>query len=172
MRTLVLGGARSGKSGYAESLLGPSLPVRYLATARRYPGDDDWDRRIEQHRVRRPAHWVTVEGVPLATTLGDHRDRPTLVDDLGTWLTGVFDDTESWDRDSGLHLPHTQALVAAIAAFTGELVIVSPEVGMGIVPETRGGRVFRDEIGLLNAQVAEVCDRVLLVVAGLALTLK
>ncbi|WP_241665721.1 bifunctional adenosylcobinamide kinase/adenosylcobinamide-phosphate guanylyltransferase [Prescottella subtropica] len=178
-RTLVLGGARSGKSAHAEGLL-DDLPadaaVRYVATARRYPGDADWDARIEQHQRRRPAAWTTVE-TGLETTLtsvltasGPH--PPTLVDDLGTWLTGVLDDDAAWDAPRGTIAPIVEALVAAVAGFDGRLLLVSPEVGLGVIPETRSGRLFRDEIGALNSRLAAVCDDVVLVVAGLPLTLK
>lgn len=173
----MLGGARSGKSGHAEGLFAGGVfagesAVRYLATGRRHPDDADWDARIERHRLRRPAHWATVEGQPLPAALAADRHTPTLVDDLGTWLAGVFDDTGCWDGDPAPVLDHTARLVAAVAAYRGPLALVSPEVGMGIVPATRAGRVFRDQIGALNARVAEVCDRVVLVVAGLPLTLK
>ncbi|WP_305091740.1 bifunctional adenosylcobinamide kinase/adenosylcobinamide-phosphate guanylyltransferase [Prescottella sp. R16] len=178
-RTLVLGGARSGKSAHAEGLLDDvpgDVPVRYVATARRYPGDTDWDARIEQHRVRRPAWWSTVEtgtDLPLSDVLaspGPH--PPTLVDDLGTWLTGELDDADAWDAPRGTIAGRVDALVAAVAGFDGRLLLVSPEVGLGVIPETRSGRLFRDEIGALNARLAQVCDDVVLVVAGLPLTLK
>lgn len=174
----MLGGARSGKSAHAEGLL-DDLPadaaVRYVATARRYPGDDDWDARIEQHRRRRPASWTTVEtGSGSLTDLlaADVAQPPTLVDDLGTWLTGELDDAAAWEAPRGAISARVDALVAAVAGFDGRLLLVSPEVGLGVIPETRAGRLFRDEIGALNSRLADVCDGVLLVVAGIPLTLK
>lgn len=174
MRTLVLGGARSGKSGHAEELVASHVGVRYVATARRTPGDHDWDRRIAEHRLRRPAHWETLEDVELVELLD--RVPPggvaTLVDDLGTWLTGILDDHVAWDSPRGVIAPARDALVRAVAGYEGDLVLVSPEVGMGVIPEHRSGRLFRDEIGRLNADLASVCDAVVLVVAGLAVPLR
>ncbi len=173
LRTLVLGGTRSGKSRHAEELLGDDAAVRYLATGRRIPGDTDWDARIAAHTARRPAHWTTEEvgGTELAAALA--RPGPVLVDDLATWLTGVLDDAGAWDApvvpaavDAAV-----DGLVAAVAAAPGPLVLVSAETGLGVVPDTRAGRLFRDRLGELNAAVARVCDDVVLVVAGRALAL-
>ncbi|WP_430333068.1 bifunctional adenosylcobinamide kinase/adenosylcobinamide-phosphate guanylyltransferase [Rhodococcus sp. ACT016] len=178
-RTLVLGGARSGKSAHAEGLLDDldgNLPIRYVATARRYPGDDDWEARIDLHRCRRPRSWTTVETggdgslIDVLAAPGTH--PPTLVDDLGTWLTCELDDAGAWDAPRGAISRRTDALVDTVAGFDGRLLLVSPEVGLGVIPETRAGRLFRDEIGALNSRLAEVCDDVVLVVAGIALTLK
>ncbi|WP_308187933.1 MULTISPECIES: bifunctional adenosylcobinamide kinase/adenosylcobinamide-phosphate guanylyltransferase [unclassified Pseudonocardia] len=176
LRTLVLGGTRSGKSRHAEELL-EGLPgdaaVRYLATGRPIPGDTDWDARIAAHAARRPAHWTTEEvvGTELATALA--RPGPVLVDDLATWLTGVLDDAGAWAAPvvpAGVDAA-VDGLVAAVAAAPGPLVLVSAETGLGVVPDTRAGRLFRDRLGELNAAVARVCDDVVLVVAGRALAL-
>ncbi|MGW0041171.1 bifunctional adenosylcobinamide kinase/adenosylcobinamide-phosphate guanylyltransferase [Rhodococcus sp. NPDC003348] len=172
-RVLVLGGARSGKSGHAESLM-PGGDVRYVATARVDPTDVDWTARIAEHRVRRPAHWTTVEcgrGPGLSAILGESGPA-TLVDDLGTWLTAELDDAEAWDAPRGTVTPRCDALVDAVAGYPGTLVLVSPEVGLGVVPETRSGRLFRDEIGALNGRLAQVCDEVFLAIAGLTVRLK
>jgi adenosyl cobinamide kinase/adenosyl cobinamide phosphate guanylyltransferase len=170
--TLVLGGARSGKSAHAEGLLPADAPVRYCATARRVPGDAEWDARIAAHVARRPGHWVTVEDPDLVTELA--RPGTVMVDDLATWLTGVLDDARAWTAP--VTPPQVgaavNALVAAVAAATGRVVLVSAEVGLGVVPETRAGRLFRDELGALNAALAAVCDDVVLLVAGLPLRLK
>ncbi|MGO4205310.1 bifunctional adenosylcobinamide kinase/adenosylcobinamide-phosphate guanylyltransferase [Rhodococcus sp. TAF43] len=178
-RTLVLGGARSGKSAHAEGLLDDveaGAPVRYVATARRYPDDHDWESRIDQHRSRRPASWATVEtgrdGDLIDVLTDPDAHPPTLVDDLGTWLTGELDDANAWDAPRGTVEPNIDALVRAVDAYPGRLLLVSPEVGLGVIPETRSGRLFRDEIGALNSRLAAVCDDVILVVAGIALTLK
>jgi adenosylcobinamide kinase/adenosylcobinamide-phosphate guanylyltransferase len=170
----VLGGARSGKSAHAEGLLTDSV-VTYVATARRYPDDAEWDARIARHVARRPTTWTTVEtpDLPklLATTTED--DPPLLVDDLATWLVGVLDDAGAWDGE-GLDVVEERcaALIDAAARCRARLVVVSAEVGLGVVPATRSGRLFRDHLGSLNARLAEVCDEVLLLVAGIPLTLR
>ncbi len=173
LRILVLGGARSGKSGHAEALMPPG-DVRYVATARLDPTDTDFGDRIAEHRRRRPAHWTTVEsaaGPGLAQILRID-GTATLVDDLGTWLTAELDAADAWDGPRGTIGPRCDDLVDAVAHFPGTLLLVSPEVGLGVIPETRSGRLFRDEIGALNGRVAQVCDEVHLVVAGLSLRLK
>jgi len=149
--------------------------VRYLATARRWPGDAEWDARIAAHRARRPAGWTTVEepDVPALLRAADP-GVPLLVDDLATWLTGVLDDAGAWERPDvpAVVGERAAALVDAVAASRGRVVLVSAEVGLGVVPSSRAGRVFRDELGALNAALAAVCDEVLLLVAGLPLRLK
>ena len=173
MRTLVLGGTRSGKSGYAEELLRADEPVRYVATARHVPGDAEWTARIDAHRARRPAAWTTVEDPDVSALLREG-GGPLLVDDLATWLTGVLDDAQAWERTAvpAVVGEHVAALVDAVGSCRGRAVLVSAEVGLGVVPSTRAGRVFRDELGALNAALATVCDEVLLLVAGLPLRLK
>ncbi|MDT2009215.1 bifunctional adenosylcobinamide kinase/adenosylcobinamide-phosphate guanylyltransferase [Rhodococcus opacus] len=178
-RTLVLGGARSGKSAHAEELtqaLAGAGRVRYVATSHRDPTDHDWEQRVAQHRDRRPDTWLTVETahqLDLADQLRSPTDTAaTLVDDLGTWLTVELDGAAAWESPRGTITDRTDDLVAAVHDYRGALVLVTPEVGLGVIPETRSGRLFRDEIGALNAQLAQVCDRVLLVMAGLTMTLK
>lgn len=174
MRTLVLGGARSGKSGYAEGLLSENR-VDYLATARRTPEDPEWEARIAAHIARRPPEWRTVEPADLPTALHMAGPVPVLVDDVATWLTGELDDAGAWlgGLDTVLVCrARCAALVAAVVACPARLVLVSAEVGLGVVPATRSGRLFRDELGTLNAQLAEVCDQVMLVVAGLPVRLR
>ncbi|GEL18917.1 bifunctional adenosylcobinamide kinase/adenosylcobinamide-phosphate guanylyltransferase [Pseudonocardia asaccharolytica] len=171
-RTLVLGGARSGKSRYAEDLLPDDAPVRYCATARRDDDDAEWAARIAVHRSRRAAAWTTVEDPDLVAEL--RGTGPLIIDDVATWLTGVLDDAGAWELPEA---PATvgervDALVAAVAACPGRAVLVSAEVGLGVVPATRAGRLFRDELGAANAALAMVCDEVLLFVAGLPLRLK
>ncbi|MCE0766557.1 bifunctional adenosylcobinamide kinase/adenosylcobinamide-phosphate guanylyltransferase [Pseudonocardia kujensis] len=176
MRTLVLGGTRSGKSGHAEALLPADAPVRYAATARRRPDDLEWEARIARHAARRPACWTTIEEPDLVAELA--RGGPLLVDDLATWLTGVLDDTEAWEApttppavdDAVATL--VEAVRRAPSSAEARCVLVSAEVGLGVVPATRAGRLFRDELGALNAALAAVCDEVVLLVAGLPLRLK
>ena len=166
----MLGGTRSGKSGYAEQLLSASVAVRYVATARPVPGDAEWTARIDAHRARRPAAWTTVEDADLPALLRAG-GGPLLVDDIATWLTGVLDEAGAWDRSVDVS-PQVDALVEAVRAAQGRVVLVSAEVGLGVVPATRAGRLFRDELGALNAELARVCDEVVLLVAGLPLRLK
>jgi adenosylcobinamide kinase / adenosylcobinamide-phosphate guanylyltransferase len=170
-RTLVLGGTRSGKSRYAEDLLPARAAVRYLATARRHPGDPEWDARIDAHRARRPPGWTTLEEPDVAGIVRAG-GGPLLVDDLATWLTGVLDDAGAWDSPDADVSGPVDALVEAVRAGPGDVVLVSAEVGLGVVPATRAGRLFRDELGALNAALAAVCDEVVLLVAGLPLRLK
>ncbi|GAB2747609.1 bifunctional adenosylcobinamide kinase/adenosylcobinamide-phosphate guanylyltransferase [Salinifilum aidingensis] len=176
---LVLGGARSGKSAHAEGLVSAADRVDYVATARQDPADGEWTARIEQHRARRPEHWRTVEAPDsdaLARALRTSAaDRTVLVDDMATWLTGVLDDTGAWDReDAALRRVerHRAAVLEAARASPSNLVFVSAEVGLGVVPGTRAGRLFRDELGASNAQLAELCARVELLVAGVPLRLR
>jgi adenosyl cobinamide kinase/adenosyl cobinamide phosphate guanylyltransferase len=155
--TLVLGGARSGKSAVAESLVDGD--VVYLATAT--VTDPDFAERVQRHRARRPASWSTVESGPdLAGALHSCGDRPVLVDSLGTWLAGV--DGFAADVDG---------LVEALRSRTAATVVVSEEVGLGVHPETEVGRRWRDAVGEANQAVAAVADDVLLVVAGRVLRL-
>jgi adenosylcobinamide kinase / adenosylcobinamide-phosphate guanylyltransferase len=144
--------------------------VRYLATARRHADDAEWTARIDAHRARRPQTWTTVEE-PDVGALVRAGGGPLLVDDLATWLTGVLDDAGAWDRAVDIS-PQVAALVDAVSAAPGRVVLVSAEVGLGVVPSTRAGRVFRDELGALNAALARVCDEVVLLVAGLPVRLK
>ena len=127
------------------------------------------------HRERRPAHWSTVESVDLATTLGNLAG-PALVDGLGTWLTAHLDRLDAWDAPPEQWEPAALQLIDDLAdAVRGcphDLVIVSDEVGLTLVPEHRSARIFADLLGLTNQRIAEVCDAVHLVVAGQVLTVK
>ena len=177
-RTLVLGGMRSGKSTWAERALDGITEVTYIATAPSRPGDDDWDRRVLAHRSRRPAHWHTVEMASTQAVLAElistaSARSAVLVDDLGTWLTAVLDQTGGWERPDGARSadPACDDLIDAVGRCSARLLLVSPEVGWGVVPATRAGRVFADAQGQLNQRLAAACDNVVLVVAGLALPL-
>jgi adenosyl cobinamide kinase/adenosyl cobinamide phosphate guanylyltransferase len=174
MRTLVLGGARSGKSAYAEGLLSKAR-VDYLATARRQPDDSDWEARIAAHLARRPAGWRTVEPTDLPGALRAAGPAPVLVDDIATWLTGELDDSIAWTSGpAAIRACRARCaeLVSAVVACPVRLVLVSAEVGLGVVPATPAGRLFRDELGALNAELAAVCQEILLVVAGLPIRLR
>jgi adenosylcobinamide kinase / adenosylcobinamide-phosphate guanylyltransferase len=171
--TLVLGGARSGKSEVAERLAGRlSKSVTYVATgppAHTTPvsdggsgGDEDWAARIAAHRDRRPPGWPTVEVAPGAelAALVRSLEGVVLVDSLGSWLAG-----RPGFRVDG------PALCAALRDRDGDTVVVSEEVGLGVHPYREIGRRFRDALGALNQEVAKAADRVLLVVAGRTLEL-
>ena len=171
MRTLVIGGARSGKSRAAEALLASAEDVTYVATA--YPAghDPEWAERVALHRSRRPSSWTTVETLDLVDPLGSP-GGPLLVDCLTLWLTRVIDRHDGWSdavwaaTAEDAVRADVDALVAAVAGATRDVVLVTNEVGQGIVPETASGRRFRDEMGVLNIRVAEACGDVLWCVAG------
>lgn len=171
MRTLVLGGTRSGKSAHAERLLADAGEVRYLATGSVPADDAAWSARVQAHRDRRPERFVTVETTDPAAELRADTTAAVLLDDLGTWLTGVIDRAGAWDDESVSIDDHIDELCAAIGDHLGELAIVSPEVGLSVVAPTAAGRRFADELGALNARVAQVVDTVRLVVAGRVLDL-
>lgn len=166
--TLVLGGARSGKSSHAEALARQTgLSRRYLATAQ--PLDDEMRDRIRQHRTDRAGDgWQTIEeplDLPGAITAASEVQTVLLVDCLTLWLSNLM----LADRTTG---PATEALLAALATAPGPVVLVSNEVGLGLVPETPLGRAFRDAQGRLNQKVAARADHVVFMAAGLPLTLK
>jgi adenosylcobinamide kinase / adenosylcobinamide-phosphate guanylyltransferase len=178
VRTLVLGGIRSGKSRWAEEAIAESLPpgepVRYLASGPAVRADTAWADRVAQHRDRRPAHWSTVETDDIATQLRQSPGSPTIVDDIGGWLTATLDRNNAWD-DGSVALPVRDTIdemLAAVSEFGSTLVLVSPEVGLTVVPATASGRRFADELGSLNQRIAALCDRVVLVVAGQAVPIK
>jgi adenosylcobinamide kinase / adenosylcobinamide-phosphate guanylyltransferase len=165
--TLVLGGARSGKSRYAEAVVtGAAKAGTYIATAE--AGDAEMAARIAHHRIGRGAFWRTVEEpLDLAGAIAAHGDpaRPLLIDCLTLWLSNLL--------GAGRIVEHeTEALIGALRAAAGPVVLVANEVGMGLVPETPLGREFRDAAGRLNQAVAAHADRVVFVAAGLPLALK
>ncbi|QBE63133.1 bifunctional adenosylcobinamide kinase/adenosylcobinamide-phosphate guanylyltransferase [Pseudoduganella lutea] len=179
-RTLVLGGARSGKSAHAERLAAQSgKEIVYVATAG--AGDTEMAQRIALHRAGRPAGWTTVEEpLALAAVLGQWRapHRLVLVDCLTLWLTNLlFADGTEYPDVGTIALPrrfHDEraALLAQLEQNHGDVVFVSNEVGMGIVPFGAVTRAFADEAGRLNQAVAAACDNVVFVAAGLPLVLK
>ncbi|WP_431727545.1 bifunctional adenosylcobinamide kinase/adenosylcobinamide-phosphate guanylyltransferase [Verrucosispora sp. TAA-831] len=171
---LVLGGIRSGKSEFAESLVADAATVRYVATAAG-GGDDDaeWAARIAAHRERRPATWSTEETADdprrLADVLAAARpDETLLVDDLGGWVTVLLDPGHQPADDTAT----VAELAAAVRDCPARLVLVSPEVGLSLVPTTPLGRAFTDALGAVNRAVADACDAVVLVVAGQPVRLK
>lgn len=176
MKTLVTGGVRSGKSFHAETMLIGEPTVTYIA-----PGpeadpvaDPEWAARVAAHQARRPDYWDTVESHDLAAAIGQAAGA-VLIDCLGTWLTSTIDELDGWDTTIDDWQPELMrrldAVCDAIAAHPSTVVVVTNEVGLGVVPEHRSGRVFRDLLGIVNQRVAAECDDVLLVVAGRVLKL-
>lgn len=181
MAELIIGGARSGKSAHAEKLaLHSGLKVIYLATAQ--AGDDEMARRVAHHQERRPLEWGTIEEpLHLAAVLQREASSDTciLVDCLTLWLTNlVFSGSAAARMEAGLSpdCPQLQAeiesLLQVLPTLPGRVIMVSNELGWGVVPIEALSRTFVDEQGRLNQRVAEVCERVTLVAAGLPLVLK
>ncbi|MFE0103738.1 bifunctional adenosylcobinamide kinase/adenosylcobinamide-phosphate guanylyltransferase [Streptomyces sp. NPDC059009] len=176
-RTLVLGGARSGKSVEAERRLESFPDVLYVATGGTRGGDAEWAQRVSLHRERRPGSWRTAETCDLVPLLGED-GPPLLIDCLSLWLTHAMDEVGAWDDaewagggERALR-KRVEELTDAVRATRRTVVAVSNEVGSGIVPATASGRRYRDELGRLNAAFAAECEHVLLVVAGQALPLR
>ncbi len=176
--TLILGGARSGKSRYAEKLATESgLPVTYIATAQVY--DDEFQQRIALHQQSRPAHWKTVETHHhLADTLlaETHANNCVIVDCLTLWLAQcICPDcvpTEQVENTAQFWQNARKHFLAALPNCQGNIILVSNEVGMGIVPLGAINRQFQDEQGRLNQAIAQLAHEVIFVAAGLPLKLK
>jgi len=164
---LVLGGARSGKSRYAETFVeAAGVGAIYLATGE--PRDAEMRDRIRRHRERRGARWTTLEEpLDIVARIADEAraERPMLVDCLTLWLANLLEAARDVERES-------DGLVDALARRVGPTVLVANEVGLGIVPENGLARRFRDHAGRLNQAVAARADRVVFMAAGLPLTLK
>lgn len=173
MIELVLGGARSGKSRYAEQqAVNSGLPVIYLATAE--AGDAEMQARIAHHQDRRPSEWQTIEE-PKALANEIRQQGSTgkclLVDCLTLWLCNVLFDKQG-DLQHELFQTERAALLDALSNCQGRVILVSNEVGMGVVAADAMTRRFVDEAGFLHQAVAQICDRVVFVVAGLPQILK
>jgi adenosylcobinamide kinase / adenosylcobinamide-phosphate guanylyltransferase len=172
-RVLVMGGARSGKSERAELRLAGEPDVTYVATGPRvHEGDGgdgtrdpDWAARVTAHQARRPEWWRTVETTDLAGVLGSARGA-VLIDGIGTWLAAVMDECDAWNGIDGKVADRLAELVAAWRQTEAYVVAVSDETGMGVVPATSAGRLFRDELGRLNQILAAESEETELVVAG------
>jgi adenosylcobinamide kinase / adenosylcobinamide-phosphate guanylyltransferase len=173
MIELVLGGARSGKSRYAEQqALDSGLQVIYIATAE--AGDDEMQARIAHHRHRRPEHWQTLEQpVHLAQAIADHAGSQhcILVDCLTLWLCNVLFDKQG-ELQADRYQQQSDALLAALAGCQHRVILVSNEVGSGVVAADAMTRRFVDEAGFLHQKIAQLCDKVVLVTAGLPQILK
>ncbi|HEV3424738.1 MAG TPA: bifunctional adenosylcobinamide kinase/adenosylcobinamide-phosphate guanylyltransferase [Paraburkholderia sp.] len=172
--TFVLGGARSGKSARAEQLASASArPVTYIATAR-IADDEEFAARIAHHRERRPAHWQLLEApVDLAgaVTRADGPDQCILIDCLTLWLANLLCPPDG-TPPSGDYLARFAALEAALGAAAGKVIIVSNEIGLGVVPLGAATRLYVDELGRLNQRIAALSTQVTMMVAGLPLALK
>lgn len=170
---LILGGARSGKSRFAETLASAGgLPVTYIATAQVY--DTEFQQRVRQHQLRRPKSWLLVESpFQLASTLAAHAkpNHCVIVDCLTLWLAQCICDDCAPPEGVNWQQEKTQ-LLATLPQLPGEILLVSNEVGMGIVPMGAINRQFQDEQGRLNQAIATLADRVTFIAAGLPLTLK
>ena len=179
MQALILGGARSGKSREAERRAADSgLAVTVIATAEAL--DAEMAARIRRHQADRPTAWRTVEApVALADTLRRETapGRCVIVDCLTLWVSNLLADAHTLPagataEDLPLFRRERDALLAALPTLPGHIIFVANEVGLGLVPETPLGRLFRDEAGRLNQAVAALCPRVVFVAAGLPLVLK
>lgn len=168
MKELILGGARSGKSALAERLAGHSgMDVTYIATAT--AGDAEMAQRIRHHRAHRPGYWQTVEEpIRLAAALETHASPRSclLVDCLSLWLSNLL------SAEAGVFEAQREELLETLPRLPGRLLLVSNETGMGVVPMGELTRRFVDESGRLHQQLAGVCERVTLTVAGLPQVLK
>ncbi len=175
-RLLVTGGARSGKSHHAESLVTGRAPVTYVATAPTYPDDPEWVERIARHRHRRPPTWRLRETAQVADMLREAEPEETvLVDCLTLWVTAAVDRADAWQDAPAAESAVEESLadlLASLAATQADVVIVTNEVGSGIAPATASGRLFRDLLGRVNTAVADACDDVTLVTSGIPRTLK
>ncbi|MCK5830598.1 MAG: bifunctional adenosylcobinamide kinase/adenosylcobinamide-phosphate guanylyltransferase [Methylococcales bacterium] len=173
MIELVLGGARSGKSHYAEQVAFESeTPVIYIATAE--AGDSEMQTRIKRHRQDRPQHWKTVEEpIKLADVIEEYNESNMclLVDCLTLWLTNILFDKQG-NVQQTLFETESQALFNVLSTSSGKIVLVSNEVGLGIVAIDKMTRRFVDETGFLHQKIAALSDKVVLVTAGLPQQLK
>lgn len=179
-RTLVIGGARSGKSAHAEALaIASGKPVVYIATAQ--AGDVEMQARIAHHRERRDSQWQTVEEtLVLGATIEKYStpDNLLMVDCLTVWLSNLlFSEEKTFPEIGAIDVPacfaeQRAAFLQALMQARGDVILVSNEVGQGVVPQGAVSRWFVDEAGRLNQAVAAACERAVLVVAGLPLVLK
>lgn len=178
MKELILGGARSGKSAYAQRrAIESGLPVTVIVTAS--AGDAEMAERIARHQAARPADWRVVEApLALAATLRAEAapGRCVIVDCMTLWLTNFLAPVDAGnDFSAALPQPWRDAravLLSTLPALPGEIILISNEVGLGIVPLGSLARLFRDEAGRLNQDLAAACERVTFVAAGLPLSLK
>ncbi|MCW8825714.1 MAG: bifunctional adenosylcobinamide kinase/adenosylcobinamide-phosphate guanylyltransferase [Gammaproteobacteria bacterium] len=178
MRELILGGARSGKSRFAEQLASKSdKKVFYIATAEveHSAQDPEMAERIRRHQQQRPSHWQTIEEpLKLADRLKElaTEEHTILVDCLTLWLSNLLTEGDGDEVVTQRLTDETAKLIELLPQLPGEIILVSNEVGLGIVPMGELSRTFCDESGRLNQQIASVCDRVTFMAAGLPMILK
>ena len=171
MKHLVLGGVRSGKSAFAEAWIAEqSNQVTYIATSQIW--DDGMAERIAKHRAQRPTHWHLIEEpIEVAQKLRDiasnKPDQAVIIECCSLWVTNLLCQEPPLNIDENI-----EQLLQAVHTFPSPLVLVSAEVGLGILPMNELARRYADEIGILNQRLAKLCDQVTLVAAGLPLTLK
>ena len=171
--TALVLGVPSGKSTWAEAQLAGLDDVTYVATSD-CPDDPEWAERVALHVARRPASWTTVETFDVAGALASGTG-PVLVDCVALWLDraldrcGAWSDADGWESRLRLEV---DALVAAVVGVRRTVLLVTNEVGLGVVPATRSGRIYRDELGRVNMRLAEVADGVWLLVAGIPVRVK
>lgn len=169
-RSLVTGGARSGKSAFAEAMVASFDVVDYVATGPSGDSDPEWAERVTLHQQRRPQTWTTTETADLVKVLGQD-GPPVLIDCLALWLTHQCDVAGIWEQTDGSAqrlAAAVDALLAAWSTTTRRVIAVTNEVGSGIVPDTSSGRRFRDELGRLNARIAAGSEETWLLTAGRA----
>jgi adenosylcobinamide kinase/adenosylcobinamide-phosphate guanylyltransferase len=169
-RVLVLGGARSGKSERAEQRVAAEPDVTYVATGPAADDDPDWAARIAAHRARRPAWWRTIETTDLAGLLATATGT-LLIDGIGTWLASVMDECGAWAGETGTLETRVEELVETWRQTSASVVAVSDETGLGVIPGTPAGRLFRDWLGRVNQALATESEEIELVVAGRILPL-
>jgi adenosylcobinamide kinase / adenosylcobinamide-phosphate guanylyltransferase len=167
---LITGPSRSGKSEWAEALAERTAqPITYIATAVHTLDDPEWEARIAQHQQRRPKAWKVLElNQELIAYLQQQKDTTSclLIDSLGTWLASWLEESEEdWEQ-------RANAFIVALTNYKGSVLLVSEEVGWGVVPVYPMGRLFRDRLGTLNQKVGLIAEEVYLVVSGYALDLK
>jgi adenosylcobinamide kinase/adenosylcobinamide-phosphate guanylyltransferase len=176
-RVLITGGIRSGKSHEAERRLAGEPSVTYVATSSS-ENDPEWDERVAVHQARRPAGWRTVETLALSDLLlkATADDPPLLVECVNTWLAGTMAAAGCWadgaDDATKRLAAEVDALVGAWVTTAARVIAVTNEVGLSLVPTTRAGRWFAEELGTLNARLAADAEEVWLVVAGIPTRLK
>jgi len=176
-RVLVLGGARSGKSAAAESMLADAQAVDYVATGQLAgTGDPEWDQRVREHQARRPPGWRTLETLDVAAVLASNVPAaPVLVDCFATWLARIMDECGLWSGRAGADAKLAERLDRLVTAWrrtSRPAIAVSNEVGCGIVPATASGRRFRDELGWLNSRIADASEEVWMCTAGIPVRLR
>jgi len=177
VRTLIVGGARSGKSTYAEQLATGYAEVTYVATGGSRQDDTEWQSRVALHQSRRPSTWETKETTDLITAI-NQSSHLLLIDCISMWLTYALDEADAWSTDATVAaaaIVHVDSkideLVTAVRQSPVDLILVSNEVGQGVVPATASGRLFRDLLGITNAKLAKVCTESIFMVAGQAVPL-